>query len=343
MSNVIESGIGTLNYGKQSAKGTKATAATTTVGFNRPKWFDGELKPGTVLGSEEYVDGNRFSSASNYVDTIGGAVGTLTIQAQAENAGLFAAQFLGIDTVTGVSDPWTHTITSAGSSGSWATWWQKVGVAVGPQREAYWDSKMTKLVVTCGEKQNPLHYAIDVMSVNPAEVFVTDAARAEDATDPYYWQETEGKVTFDGTVYSEIAEEMLEADTQAKPFYGNSPVATQIIEGKGKIIRTLKTIVTDETLKKYRKAIWGSEAPAENTAVGKAVYFAAVKTIYKKSATRELTFTTPRVAVDPKDMGFGAQREGGEIPITFGGEALKEGATPALTVVALSADATTYA
>lgn len=342
-STAIESGIGLLNYGRQAVKGTPATAATITVGYNRPKWFDGQLGAKSTLASEEYVDGQRFASPANYTDTIGGEVGTLTIQVQAENAGLYAAQILGVDTVTGASDPFTHTITSAGSSGSWGTWWQKVGVAVGPHREMYSDSKFAKLMMVCGDKQNVMHYALDVQSVNPAQVFETDAAKTEDATDPYYYSEAEGAINFDGTVLTDVNEETLEVDTGLKPYYANGPIATQLIEGKGTIITALKSIVTDETRLKYNKALYGETAPAAGKKPIKSVFFAAVKTKYEKSATRTLTITRPRVAVDPKEMAIGPQREGGPIDISFGGQCLKEGATAALTIVALSADATTYA
>jgi hypothetical protein len=342
MANVIESGIGTLNFGKQAAKGTPALAATTTTGWNRPKWSGGVLGAKSVLGKEEYVDGLRFGSPSNYIDTIGGAVGAITIQTQAENAGLYMSQMLGTDVVTGAADPWTHTITSSTTSGGWGTWWQKVGAAVGPSRELYSDTKLTKLVMSCSDKQNVMHYAMDLASVNPAETFTTDAAKTEDATDPYYYTETEGAITFDGSVFSEVNEEMLEIDTGMKPYYGNAPIAVQLIEAKGTIIRTLKTIVTDETLKKYRKAIYGEEAPATGKKPVAKVFFAAIKTVYKKSGTRSVTFTTPKVAIKPEEMAIGAQSEGGEIPISFGGDCLKEGATAALTVVAESAEPTTF-
>lgn len=342
MPNVIESGIGGINFGKQASKGTPALAATTTTGWNRPKLFDGQLQAKTTLASEEYVDGLRFGSPANYVDKIGGMVGTITIQAQAENAGLYFSQMLGTDVVTGAGDPFTHTITSSTTSGGWGTWWQKVGAAVGPVRELYSDTKLAKLIMTCGAKQNVMHYAMDLASLNPAETFTTDAAKTEDATDPYYFTETEGAITFDGAVLSEVNEEVLEIDTGMKEYEGNSAIAVQLIEAKGTIIRTLKTIVTDETLKKYKKALYGEEAPAAGKKPVAKVFYAAVKTVYKKSATRTVTFETPKVAVKPEEMAIGAQREGGEIPISFGGDCLKEGATAALTVIALSAEPTTF-
>ncbi|MGH2878953.1 MAG: phage tail tube protein [Solirubrobacteraceae bacterium] len=343
MSNVIESGIGTLNYGKQTAKGSIATAATVTVGYDRPKWFDGQLGAKKTTGEEEYVDGQRFGSPAQYTDTVGGAVGTLTVQAQPENAGLYMAQLLGSDVVTGSVDPWTHTISTAGTSGAWGTWWQKVGAAVGPHRELYSDSKIAKLMVTTGDKQKTMHYAMDIACLNPAQVFAVDAAKTETATDPYYWTESVGAVTFDGTVLSEINEETLEIDAGIKPFYGNSIAPVQLIEGKGTIVSTLKSIVTDETRLKYNKAIFGETEPAAGKLPVKTVYYASAKTVYEKSATRKMTIERPRISVKPDEMVIGALREGGELPIAFGGSCLKEGATAALTIIVLSGEEKSYA
>lgn len=339
--NAIESGVGIVNVGKQSALGTKALATGTGVGFNRLKLFDGSLKPGTTDGSEEYVDGNRFSSPSTYVDQTGGDVGSFTHQAQPENATMFWAHFMGADSVTGSADPYTHTVTSAAAAGAWITWWQKVGVSI-VVRQAYSDSRTAKIMQVCGDKQKPMHQVLSVMSLNPAEVFETDPAKTETATDPFYWPETEGAVIFDGVTLSEVNEEILEADAATKPFYGNSISAAALIDGKGSIIRTLKAIVTNNTVPLFNKAIYGEEAPAAGTKPSKAVYHAAVKTKYTKSATRTLTITTPNVEVKPDEMSIAPQREGGETPIEFGGQCLKEGATAALTIIGLTPDATAY-
>ena len=343
MSQVIESGQGTLNYGKQSGKGTIATAATTTQVFAKPKWFDGQLGAKETLGNEEYVDGNRWGSPSEYVDTVLGEVGDLTIQAQPTTAPLYWAQLLGKDTVTGSADPWTHTITSAGTSGAYGTWWQKTGAAVGPLREAYFDTKIGKLVQTASDKQNPMHLVLSILALQ-LETYAADPAKTEDTSDPYYFPETEGFVEFDGSVSADVNEEMIEADTGAKPYWPNSIAPTQIIEGKGTIVRTIKTIITDINLKKFLKGIYGSEAPSTGSKPVKSVFYSVMKTKYEKSATRKITYESPRVAVDPKDFVIGAQREGGQIDISFGGQCLKGlSAEPALTIIALSGDELSYA
>lgn len=343
MATAIESGIGTLNYGRQSAKGTAATAATTTVGYNRPKWEGGFLKPNKKLGSAEYVDGNRFASPSTYTDSVGGEVGTLTVQLQPENAGLYAAAILGIDTVTGASDPYTHTITSAGVSGHWSTWWQKVGSAVGPERQAYIDCKIAKLTLTSTFADKVLKGEMDIQSLTPARTFSTDASKTEDSSDPYFHTEATGSFSFDSTTINEITESVLEVDTGMTPFYGDSVTPLQLIEGKGTITRSLKSIVTDDTLGKFRKAIYNSASPASSTNPSSAVFYANITQTYTRSATRTLTITTPNVAIDPETMDVAPRPEGGEIELTMGGACLKSGATAALTITALSGDSGSYA
>lgn len=342
MGTAIESGIGTLNYGKQSAKGTIATAATTTVGYNRPKWAGGGLGAKKTNGSEEYVDGQRFGSPAVFTDKVGADVGTLTIQAQPENAGLFAAQVLGSDTVTGASDPYTHTITSSGTSGAWGTWWQKTGSAIGPEREVYYDSKIAKWTLDCSSAQKPMHYDLDVVALVAAQVYTSDAAKTEDATDPFYWTEVTGAVTFDSQVLSECNGEMLTVDTKIQSYWGDDIAPNQLVEGKGEITRTIKTITTDTTLAEYQKAIYGTASPSAGTKPVKTVFKAACSTVYTKSATRTLTITTPNLAVDPANMQVSANPSGGTETLEFGGQCLKSGATAALTVVALTADATAY-
>lgn len=341
MANVIESGIGTLNYGKQSAKGTKATAATTTVGYDQPKMRDGSLSAKKTVASEEYIDGSRFASPVVFTDTVGGSVGTPVIQVQPENGGLYAAQILGVDTVTGAGDPWTHTITSAGTAGAWGTWWEKVGVNVGPNREVYWDTKIAKWTMECGVQQKPMHYSLDIFALNPAEVYVTDAAKAQNTSDPFLWTEMTGALTFDGTVISEVEGEVLEVDTKMEAFYGDNVLPLQLIEKKGTITRTVNTIITDTTLQKYYKAIYNNTAPGAGTLPVKAVFQAACTSIYTRSATRTLTFTTPQIAIDPSNMSVDPQPEGGKIALALTGLCQKSG-SPALTVLALTGDSSGY-
>lgn len=342
MATAIESGIGTLNYGKQTAKGSIATAATTTVGYNRPKWVSGQFAVRKTLGSEEYVDGQRFGSPSPFTDRVGGEIGEVTIQAQPENGGLFVAQILGSDVVTGAGDPYTHTIASSGTAGAWGTWWQKVGSTVGPERELFWDSKIGRLALDVGRDQKVMHLSLGCMALTAGQVYTTDPAKTEDTTDPFLWTEVTGAVTFDGTVISESHGETLEIDTGMEAYYGDDIAPNQLIEKKGTITRTLQTIVTDVTLAKYRKAVYNNTAPSAGDRPVKDVFTAAATTVYTKSATRTFTVSTPKIAVRPDDMVVAPSPDGGALELSFGGQCLKSGSSAALTITALTGDATAY-
>lgn len=341
MAVAAEAGIGTINFNKQAAKGTMATAASIAVGTNRPKLFDQSLKANKTLDSEEYLDGQRFASAAQFVSQTGGEVGDVEIQVQPENAGLFHAQIIGADTVTGGSDPYTHTIATSNALGGYGTWWSDVGNTV-RNREVYWDTKIAKSVFEAGTDKRVAHQTMSLMSLKPAEVYTTNPTKTEDATDPYLWTEVSGAVSIDGTVIKEVEGEVLEIDTAMKAFSGDQVETLQLIEQKGKITRTIRSILTDETQLKFYKMLYNTTTPADGTRPTLDVLYFALSTLYTRSASRSISITTPRVAVNPSDLQVGGKREGGEIPIVFTGEALKDGSTAALTIVVKSADATTY-
>lgn len=343
MATAIESGIGTINYGRQSAKGTIATAATTTVGYDRPKWKDGGLTPGVKLGSEEYIDGQRFASPTSFVDQVGGEVGSLTLQMQPENVGLYAAAILGVDTVTGSSDPYTHTITSAGTTGQWGTWWQSVGSAVGPEKEVYFDAKISRMQLTSTTGDKVLHGMLDIQALMAGRTYSTAPAKTENTSDPYLHTEATGSFVVDSLTINEVTEATLDVDTQMKPFFGDNVAPVQLIEGKGLITRTIKTIVTDGTLAKFQKAVYGSASPSAGTDPTSTVFYGSIAQTFTRSASRTATITTSRVAIDPADMTLHPLAAGGEVELTLGGKALKNGSTPAVQIVVLSGDATTYA
>lgn len=343
MANTIETGIGAVNYGKQSAKGTIATAATTTVGYDRLKHVDGGFKANKSLNNEEYSDGNRFSSASAWVDKVGGDVGSVSLQVQPENIGLFYAQVLGSDVVTGGADPYTHTITVSNSGGAWGTWWQKLGSAIGPVRQVFYDSKIAKLTQSSPRDRNALHFDLDVKALKAAEIYTVDPAKTEDASDPYLLTEAAGALTFDGTVVQEIEDSVIEIDCGTEVFWGDSVEPLQLIEKKGIVTRSIEAIVTDDLLLKYNKALYNATAPTGGTRPGGVVFAPSISQVWTRSATRTATITTPKVNIDPNDFEeMAPMPEGGKKTIKFGGQAVKSGASSPITVVVLSGDATAY-
>ena len=115
-----------------------------------------------------------------------------------------------------------------------------------------------------------------------------------------------------------------------------------LIDGKGGITRTFRTIVTSETLKQLYQAIYNTQTPTGGTAISNQVIYFDLDTKYVRSASRDWRIWTPKVAVDPADMRVSPLPEGGAIELSFGGACLVSGANPALTMIVRNGDSASY-
>lgn len=339
--NPIESGTGHVWQAKQSVQGTREAASATGMKHLRKAGDDG-LKPAQTLGSEEWVDGQAFGSPTQYIDTVGGDVGTFTTQAQIETAGFQFAQNIGVDVVTGSADPYTHTIASGNAYGPLQTFYQQTGQSVGPVNMAFYDALVNTSTWNCGKDQMTAHLAQAVMALQAGEWFSTAPTATDSGTDPWNWNEVTGAATINGTPMREVDGDTLEITRNLGIEYGDGAASGYFIRGKGQINRTLSAAVTDNTITALKTALYGTATPSDGDAVSTAVSTVALKTVYTKSANRSLSIDTPNVVVDPSDFEVYPRAEGGKIPITFGGVARKVGSTPAVTIIAKTGDATSY-
>lgn len=343
MAEVIESGVGTLNSVKQTAKGASPDFTSTTRPADRPKWEDGVLDPAKTLAESDYLDGKVFGSPSQYTKQVSGEVGNLVIQVEPANAGIYLAYILATDTVTGASDPYTHTITSDPTSAQpYVAFAQSVGQAVGPKKDIFWDAKLSALTLSSSTDQQELTYDMKVNALKGGQIFTTTPAKTENAEDPYLHSETDGQVTLDGTVTCEISESIVTIDRKQSVMWGNSIEPCQIVDGKGEITCSVKSVVTDVTLAKRNQVLYATATPTAGTRPVKDVFYGAISRKYVRSASRSLQIDTPRVAFKAEDLKVGPRRDGGLIEITFGGRALRSGATPALTAIAKTGDSAAY-
>lgn len=337
----IESGVGGVWLAKQPAAGTIAPPAQAGTVKLR-KTGDDALKAGKVHGQEEYVDGESFANPVIFVDAIGGPIGSQTFQAQIETAGLTLAVCTGVDTVTGIAPDFTHTITTSTVQGPMVTMRQKTGVTVGPWRDAFWDARIGKWTWNCGQDQKTAHAMIDLLALKAGDVFAVDPTAADSGTDPFRWEEVEGSITIDGFVYNEIEGETIELDRKLDVHRGDSVAPKAYVPGKGTVMRSFTTLVTDNVLTLMRTALWGSATPADGTSPTKTVKYISLSTKYTRSATRSLQIDTPKVEMKTDDFEVSPRTSGGKIPVTLGGQCVKNGATPHLTAVAKTGDATSY-
>lgn len=339
--NPIESGVGHVWQTKQTTLGTREISTATTMKHLRKAGDDG-LRAAKTLGSEPWVDGQAFDSPSQYIDTIGGDVGSITFQAQIATAGFAFAQIIGVDVVTGTTPDYTHTITSGNANGPYQTLYQQTGSSVGPINMSFWDALVNTLSFNCGQDQKTAHITEGIMALQAAEWFTTAPTAADDGTDPFNWNEVTGAVTIDGTAFAEADGDTVEINRNLDVHRGDSAAPATYIRGKGEINRTISAIVTDNTIPKIKTVLYGTSSPTDGADVSTSPSYVALKTVYTRSAVRSLSIDTPKVSVNPGDFEVFPRAEGGKIPVAFGGQALKSGATPAITVIAKTGDATTY-
>lgn len=111
---LMELNVEGLWAAKQSAKGTPATAPASAGSGKRYRKVDGNIGVTPEDGSENYSDGQRFSSAASYRTTLAGG-GTPGVQMQPGTMGHLAWLLFGAETPTGTATNCVQTITVTGT------------------------------------------------------------------------------------------------------------------------------------------------------------------------------------------------------------------------------------
>ncbi len=343
--NAIESGVGDTWQCKQTALGTIQPPADLG-NKHLHKSSDDALKAAKVYGSKEWVDGKQFGSPSMYVDTVGGAVGSVTSDGLIETAGFMVAQVVGVDVVTGIAPDFTHTISTGTANGPYQTFRQKVGATVGPWRNSFFDAKINKATINCSQQDKVMEVQQEIMAMKAANWFTVDPTATDAGTDPFNWNEATGAHTIDsGTgpvAFEEIDGETVEIDRKLDVHRGDSPAPVCFVPGKGEINSSCTALVTDNTIPVIKRALFGTVTPVDGQGLSSTVNYIALESTYTRTAVRSLKITRPRVAVNPENFEIGPHAGGGKIPITFGGQCLDSGTASMLTVVAKTSDATSY-
>lgn len=338
--NPIESGVGDVFVTAQAALGTPGVAAATTG--SRLRLRDGGLRAAKTNAGEEYADGLTWANPVVFTDTIGGAVGSVTSQAQLGTAGRGFAYTAGVDVVTGAPSDYTHTIALGTAQPTLLTFWQKTGVAVGPTKFEWSDAKVSKLAWTCSQDNKVAHQAWDVLALTANTFRDTLPTLADEGTDPLLWTEGAAEYKIDTVSVPEINEETLELDTKLDVHRGDQSKPVCFVGAKGEAMSTFGAIVTDGTLPHLYNALFGTTTPADGTQVSATPTFIAMNSKYVRSAVRSIEIQRPKVEVKPDDFEVYPRAEGGAIPITFGGRCLKSGATAQVTVIAKTGDSASY-
>lgn len=327
----LEANVEAAWFAKQTAKGTPAAAA-----MKRGRKVGGGMSVARDDGTEQYSDGARFASGTDFVNTVLGN-GNPILQAQPGVVGALAYLMLGQETVTGVADPYTHVATPAGSS-FWTTWWKKVGSTV-VLRQKFNDSRITSLRIEGSSANKVVKVTPTFLSIDPGEIYTTEPTQAEDADVPFVYTEAEGTFTIDGTVFRGHSSCAVVIGDALNPWYGDSTVPHEVVTGLGQVTLENVTLLVDQQgLEQYNKIVYGAAAPAAGTKPVKTTTLGSYSFNLTRGANRQIMVEVPSVKWEPPESPEG-NPEGGAVEIQLGGQARKASGQPVVRVTTKSADA----
>jgi hypothetical protein len=336
----LDSGVFAYWVNKQTARGTAAT-----VGKKKLRKVGGGIDINRAMGREAFGDGKRFSTATDYTDTIQGG-GDPVIQGQVGPAAYLAYLYGGTDTFSGAG-PYTHAITPNNSGGPWVTMWKTVGSAVGPIRQRYADGKVTQLVIESSAANKTLHITPTLLFADPAEVIAADVAQAFDADEPFLWTEATGQFNFDGGgagVVGEVNQLNLTLSDNVTPWYGDNVLIDEIVPGRSDCVLNYTVLLTDVTLPTYNKIHYGTAAPVATTKPVKTVFYGSLLMKFTRGSAgtlRELRIQIPKLAYST-DVAIEGLPDGGPVEMPLVGMGRDDGTNPMWTITGINNDNAQY-
>ena len=306
---------------KQTAKGSPATTAD-----KRFRKVGGDMNVNRDDGNENYSDGERFTNAVSFVNTIIGN-GNPATQGQASTTGYLSYLMLGQETATTVAAGLIEHVATPAAGSFWTTWWKKVG---GTQvlRQKFNDCRITSLRIEGSSASKVLHVTPTFFSLDSGEIFTTDPVKVEDTGIPFLFTEAEGAILIDGVVHRGQSSFAVVVTDALTPWYGDAVTPFDISSGQGQVTIEGITLALDaQGLQRYYSQIYGTTAPVLGQ---KPIRVRPVTGSYTWNATRGVWTSAV----------FGGTVSGGTYTLTYGAQtttAIAYNAAAAVVQTALEA------
>lgn len=317
---LLEQNIGGLWVAKQSAKGTVASTPVKKL-----RWAGGDVSPAREDGSENWVSSDRFGTYADYVDSLSG-VGDPQIPALPNDLAYLCYLFFGAETVTGASDPYTHTFAPQAAGGFWSTWWKSLGSSV-IQRQRFADMRIGQLTIEGSTGSKIVKATPTLLGLDPAEVIASDPATAVTSQNPFLYTEGESTFTIDGSVFRGQSQFQVTWNENLSLVYGDSVSPYDLAMGQPSISITVSIPLDSAGLQRYNNLVYGSASPSAGTKPTK--FLPALGsygfTLAQKNASgpvtpaREFTLNLAAVKWTP-DVAIPANPAGGTAEIQLTGE-----------------------
>lgn len=328
---LVESNVGAVWAAKQTAKGSAATAAGKKyrmVGGSMPQ-------TNTALGSENYMDGNRFQNSQDFVDTIQGQ-GAPALQVQSGTLAHLLWLFCGSEGVTG-SGPFVHTITP-GSASFWSTWWKSLG-ATTVMREQFRDCRLSQLVVEGSTGSKILRATPTIMSLDPGYIANVDPVKVDDGTSSMNYNQAQGAFLIDGVAISGHSAFTITLTDDLNPYRGDSPYAMALAPGRGQMTIAATILLDDQGLAQFYKLYYGATNPSSGSRPATSLpALGAYRATFTQSSGEIVDLFFQGVRWSPPDAPDGSP-DGGAITLALNGGGRILASNPMLSAVITNGDA----
>lgn len=328
---LVESNVGAVWAAKQTAKGTAATAAG-----KKYRMVAGSMpQTNTALGNENFMDGNRFQNAADFVDTIQGG-GAPALQVQSGTLAHLMWLFLGQESVTG-SGPFVHTSTPAAAS-FWTTWWKSLG-ATTIMREQYRDCRMSQLVVEGSTGAKIIRATPTIMSLDPGYITNADPVKADDGTLSMNYNQAQGAFLIDGTAISGHSAFTITMTDDLSVYRGDSPYGMALAPGRGTMTIAATILLDDQGLAQFYKLYYGATNPSSGSRPATTLpALGAYRATFTQSSGEIVDITFSGVRWSPPDAPDGSP-DGGAITLALNGGGRINASNPMISCAITNADA----
>lgn len=334
---------GVFQIAKQSAKGTPAT-----TGFHKFRRVDGRISVAKELDSVNYVDGSAWSADDfDFVKSISGT-GSVTIQATPEGAARLLSWALGgTDTVSGASNPYTHTITS-GTGLTYLTVIDQLGTVGGvDDGRRYADCVITQVEVTSSNDAGVVSVKLDLLAIDVVDGGgQTPTAATTTDGEPLLHTQGVGNIKLaglnSGNGVPEVEQFVLTLDTNIELLYGDSTSAYIAHRKRGAISWSATAAVTSTTIAALNQSIYGTATPSQGTAPSTGIFTGSFNPKLVQSASRELSINIPKNRIMVETGSIDPNAAGDKATISIAGMARTPDTGQLITVAAKTGDSAAY-
>lgn len=254
---MVETNIYSLWGAKQTAKG--APAATAGKKYLQ---VAGDLNVNRDDGSENWSDGSKFGSSTDWINSISGA-GTPGIEAQSDVLAHLLWLFHGAETVSGAGATKTHKF-EPGNAFFWSTFWKRVGQTQ-IQRQKFNDCRIGGITIEGSTANKACRITPNILSLDAGEVFEVDPVKAISANPVFIYTEGQGTFTIDTVVMRGHSQFTITLDEGLTPVYGDDVQVYDFARGLAKATIGVTIYADADGMAQYNKQVYGTATPAVGT------------------------------------------------------------------------------